>query len=195
MPVPPSAANVRASLRLAMLVKRKKPTARPAKCERGPGEEWEEPRLRVAENMDAVDVGLERPREAARAVRGPEKRGGHSHESGDKKAGEDSPIARSGDGLRKCGGVCRIASGGEPAEDAHQHDRETEHIEDVDAQEIGPGRPPVAERVFLDAKEEAESEDFCAAENGCFRDFGGSGAFFSEAFRYQCDGNTGKKEE
>ena len=37
-----------------------------------PGKKWEQPGLRVAVNVDAVDVGLEGPRERARAMSGPQ---------------------------------------------------------------------------------------------------------------------------
>ncbi len=76
-----------------------------------PGENGEEPRLRDGENVDAVDVGLEGPRQMARAMGGPEERGGHRYECCSEKGGEDSVEARGCDGLWEGGRSFGAASG------------------------------------------------------------------------------------
>src|ERR1700680_830334 len=97
---------------------------------------------------------------------GPEERSGHGYKCCSEKAGEDSTVSRGCDGSRNGGSVCGAAIGSEQAKDAHQHHGEAKDVQDIDAEEISPRGPAVAERVFLDAEKEAEGENFCATADG-----------------------------
>ena len=149
--------------------------------EGGPGEEREEPVLRFGEDVDAVDIGLEGPREEARAVGGPERRGEHGDERGGEEGADDAAGASG----------CDFFGRGDPAEESHENHREAEDVEDVDAEEVGPGDPFVAKSVFLKAEEKAEAEYFGAAEDGLFEDGVAGNSLFAEAFSDERHGDSG----
>ena len=150
-----------------------------------PGKEREEPVLRLREVVDAVDVGLDGPGEEARAVGGPERRGEHSDRGCHGERTEDATGAGGGD----------FFGGGEPAEQSHEGHGEAKDVEDVDAEEIGPGNPFIAESVFLEAEEEAESKDFYTAETGLFRDGIGGNSLLAEAFVDECHRDPCEEDE
>src|SRR5579859_276142 len=125
----------------------------------------------------------------------PKERGRHGYNGGRQNAGEDTAVSRGRDGLRRHGYVGRGTATAEPTEKAHQHHRKAQHVEDIDAQEIGPRNPAEAERVFLDAEKQAQGENLRAAADGCFEDLAGQSAYVAETLRHQREGNAGKKEE
>ena len=83
----------------------------------------------------------------------------------------------------------------EPAEDAHEDHGKPEDVEDVHAEEIGPGRPRIAEREFLDAEEEREAEDFGTAADGLLGDGVAGDSLFAEALGDESEGDAGEKNE
>jgi len=131
--------------------KKKKADGESGKGERGPGEKREKPRLRLMEDVDAIDVGLEWPREPVRAKSCPQRRRGRGDSGGSEKTRENPASAGRSNVHREIRGVF----GGEPTEDAHEDHGEAKDIEDVDAEKIGPRGVGVAKRVFLKSKEQS----------------------------------------
>src|SRR5207302_3612973 len=134
--------------------------------------EWKEPWLRGVEDVDAVDVGLDGPREKFWTESSPERRGEH---------GNDGCSAEGGEYRAGTSRAERCAAG-EVAEGTHENHREAEDVEDVDSEEIGPGRVAEAKEKFLNAEEKAKAEHLGAAKDGLFGDGGAVYSFFTEAF-------------
>src|SRR5579871_268324 len=105
--------------------------------------------------------------------------------SGYTEAREDGAVARNGDGI----------GGSEETEYAHEHHGKAEDVEHVDAKEIGPRRVANGEGVLLNAEEQAEAENFCAAENGLLRDSAAVSSLFAEAFGDKGEGKSREKNE
>ena len=82
-----------------------------------------------------------------------------------------------------------------PAEDTHQHHGEAEDVENVHAKEIGPRCLADGEGVFLDAKEQAERENFRAAENGLFGDGAAVSSLFTKTLGDKREGNSCEKNK
>ena len=157
----------------------------PGKGEGGPGKNRKEPVLRLVERVHAIDVGLEGPREKARAPGGPERRRGQRNERGGKERGEDAAAARE----RRRGG------GGKPAEHAHQHYGKAEDIEHVNAQEIGPRGRPTGEEKFLDAEEDAVAKNVGAAKDGLAGNGVAGDSLLAESAGDEGNGNARKKNK
>src|SRR5208337_4398804 len=157
----------------------------PGEGEGGPGKNRKEPVLRLVERVYTIDVGLEGPREKARAPGGPERGRGQRNERGGKERGEDAAAARE----RRRGG------GGEPAEHSHQHYGEAEDIEHVNAEEIGPGGRPTGEEKFLDAEEDTVAKDFGAAEDGLAGNGVAGDSLLAESAGDEGNGNARKKNK
>src|SRR5581483_9571093 len=165
--------------------KEKETGGQTGESKRGPGEQREEPRLRLVENVHAVEIGLDGPGKKTRAVGSPNRRSQHGNGAGSEERGEDGTRAGRG-------GVVRVD---EPAEDAHEDHGKAEDVEDVHAEEIGPGRPRIAEREFLDAEEEREAEDFGTAADGLLGDGVAGDSLFAEALGDESEGDAGEKDE
>jgi len=155
------------------------------KGESCPGKEWKEPGLRFIEDVDAVDVRLEGPGEELRTKRGPERRSDHSDERCSYEAGNDGVSARGGDGF----------AGREEAQDAHEHHGKAEDVQNIDAEEVSPGSIAERKRVFLNAKEKTEAENFRAAKNGLLSDDPAVNSLLSETLGDESKRNPRKKNE
>jgi hypothetical protein len=82
-----------------------------------------------------------------------------------------------------------------PAQPAHEDDRDTDCVQHVHAEKIGPRCPPPRDCVFLNPKQEAKAENFSAAEDDLFPDLGSSRSFLLHLVCDQGDRDPGEKKK
>jgi len=155
------------------------------KGESGPRKKRKEPGLRCVEDVDAIYVGLKRPGKEPWAKGGPERRRQHGEDCGGDESREDR--TDTGDGKR--------CTGREITEDAHEHHGNAEDVEDVDAEQVGPGRVTYCQREFLNAEEKAEADNFRAAKDGLFGDGAAVDSLLAQTVGDECEGNSSEKDE
>jgi len=81
------------------------------------------------------------------------------------------------------------------AKQRHHDHRQTDDVENVDAEKIGPRRPAPGDEIFLQAEEQAEADDFSAAAGHATGNLAGRGVFPNQFAGYQSEGNSGEKKE
>src|SRR5205807_5423129 len=135
--------------------------------------------------MHAVYIRLERPRQKLWPVRRPEQRSDERHGGSRQDATNESAPSRNGHRS-----VAR-----RPTENAHEHHRQPEDVQDIHAQQIAPGRPGITEGKFLCAKKQAHAENFRAAENGLLCDGVTFDTLLAQALRDQGKRDPRKKNE
>ena len=116
--------------------------------------------------MYAVDVGLDRPRQPARLPDGPQQRCGE--DDGESGRHRDDDGATRTDFHFRGEGRC-----GQPAAQSHQHHRDADHIKNVHSSQVAPGCPSPTDKEFLQAKQQAQTENFRTAADGCAGNGGG----------------------
>ena len=79
--------------------------------------------------------------------------------------------------------------------DSQQDDRNADGVQNVHAQQIGPGRPGYAEKIFLQAEKLSEAEYFRAAKNGGPRNLIWRGSFLAHFVGDQREGNSREKKK
>ena len=163
----------------------KKPNSKARKCKRAPRKNWKKPWLRLIEDVDAVDVRLERPGKKVGPKSGPQGWRGHGYDS------------RNGDGSHNrvgAGGRHRISRGKE-TKNAHQNHRKAEDIEDIHAKEISPRGIAERKGILLNTEKNSEGKDFCSAANGPFCDGTAVGSLFAQAFGNERERDSRQKNE
>jgi len=83
----------------------------------------------------------------------------------------------------------------QPAENAHQHERDPDRIQDVHAQQICPRRPGLAQHEFLQAEKKSECEYFGAAPDRRGHDLVCANTLLAHPVRDEREGNAGQEQE
>ena len=117
---------------------------------RCPRKNWEEPCLRLVESVDAVDVRLERPGKPTRSPRRIEQ---WSQQSNCKTGKQPDPGVCFPPTLfcsrrKRCG---RGIPAAQTAGNSHQNHGEANHVEHIDAEQVGPRRPSPPRRIVCRA--------------------------------------------
>ncbi len=179
-PAPPSSANVFDLALPHPIAHQQKANRQPGKRKSCPGEDREEPRLRLLKRVYAVDIRLERPGQPAQPQSRPHQRRGQrdcKRDAHGRNRRTHSPTAS------------------QPAHHAHQHHGEADGVQDVHPQQVRPRRPRESKQVLLQPEEQAQPEDFSAAKDSGARYLIGISAALAQFVRNQGERYPGKKKK
>src|SRR5439155_27158086 len=152
-----------------------------------PRKNREEPGLRFAQIMYAVDIRLERPRKPVRTPRCPKQR----REQGDRQSD-----CSCGSGQNKPGAP-RISSSPQkqPAASSHEHHGNADRVQNIYAKQIAPRRPAPSDQVFLRAKQHSQAENLRTAPNGSSSDLRSCKIFLPQLVDDQRERNACKEQK